>query len=217
MAPRSRKPLSRDRILRQGLALADESGVEALSMRKLGDALGYEAMSLYRHVSNKDDLLGGMLDLVLAEWELPGEDAAWDEAIRASAISVHAALRRHRWAAQLLLSPPGIRLGRLEYMDTLLRRLREPGFGADTIYHAYHVLDGHIFGFTLWESNYDMPPADMERMAKDFMRQIPFERYPDLLEHRDRHFAEGPHRHVSAFEFGLDLILDGLRKIRVSP
>lgn len=214
--PKQRAPLNRDRILRQALALADEAGVEAVSMRKLGDALGYEAMSLYRHVSNKDDLLGGMLDLVLAEWELPAPDAAWDDAIRASAVSVHAALRRHKWAAQLLLVPPGVRMGRIAYMNALLGTLREAGFDADTVYHAYHVLDGHIFGFTLWEANYDIAPADMQRMAKDFMRQIPFDRYPDLMEHRDRHFAEGPHREVSAFEFGLDLILDGLRRITIS-
>jgi AcrR family transcriptional regulator len=212
----TRRPLNRDRILQQAVELADAHGVEALSMRKLGEALGYEAMSLYRHVSNKSDLLGGMLDLVLAEWEPPAVAGAWDAAIRDSAVSVHAALRRHRWAAQLLLVPPGIRLGRVEYMNALLRRLREAGFDADTAYHAYHVLDGHIFGFTLWESNYDVPAAELQRQAEAFMRDIPFERYPDLLEHRDRHLVEGPHREVSAFEFGLDLILDGLRRTRLS-
>jgi AcrR family transcriptional regulator len=211
----SRQPLSRDRILRQALELADEGGVDALTMRKLGDALGFEAMSLYRHVANKDDMLGGMLDLVLAEWELPAAAVEWDEAIRDSAVSVHAALRRHKWAARLLMSAPGARPGRVQYMDALLRRLRESGFDPDTTYHAYHVLDGHIFGFTLWEGNYDIAPADMTRMAEQFNRLIPFDHYPDLMEHRDRHLEEGPHREVSAFEFGLDLILDGLRKIRV--
>src|SRR4051794_13193954 len=124
----SRQPLSRDRILRQALDLADESGVDALTMRKLGDALGFEAMSLYRHVANKDDMLGGMLDLVLAEWELPAAVVEWDEAIRDSAVSVHTALRRHKWAARLLMSAPGARPGRVQYMDALLRRLRESGF-----------------------------------------------------------------------------------------
>src|SRR3954451_11313039 len=112
-----RAPLNRERILRKGLALADDGGVEALTMRKLGDALGYDAMSLYRHVSNKDDLLGGMLDLVLAAWDPPAEGEPGDDTIRARAVSVHAALRRHRWAAQLLLGPSGARLGRLEYMN----------------------------------------------------------------------------------------------------
>src|SRR4051812_14180143 len=212
----TRQPLNRDRILTAALALADEHGVEALSMRKLADGLGFEAMSLYRHVSNKDDLLGGMLDRVLAEWELPQAAGSWDETIRASAVSVHAALRRHRWAAQLLLGPSGARIGRVEYMNALLARLREAGFDADTTYHAYHVLDGHIFGFTLWESNYDVPPEAMARLASAFLASIPFEDYPDLMEHRDRHLAEGPHREVSAFEFGLDLILDGLRRTRLS-
>src|SRR6476659_7226720 len=92
--PQSREPLSRERILREALRIADESGVEALTMRRLGDELGFEAMSLYRHVANKDDLLDGMLDLVLEEWQLPAGQGDWAEAIRASANSVHDALRR---------------------------------------------------------------------------------------------------------------------------
>src|SRR5947199_9005908 len=100
----SRLPLSRERILRAALAIADEHGVEALTMRKLGQALGFEAMSLYNHVANKDDVLDGMLDLVLGETELPAEAASWDAAVRGSAISVHDALRRHPWACSLLMS-----------------------------------------------------------------------------------------------------------------
>ena len=102
MKAEARIPLSRDRVLRTAVELADASGVEALTMRRLGDELGFEAMSLYRHVASKSDLLDGMLDFVLEEWELPDGRADWRKAIRASASSVHDALRRHPWAAQLL-------------------------------------------------------------------------------------------------------------------
>src|SRR5256714_6338105 len=149
-----RLPLSRDRILQAALELADEAGIDSLTMRKLGQALGFEAMSLYNHVANKDDLRDGMLDLVLAESEPPSPLGGWDTAVRASAISVHAALRRHPWSCGLLMDPGRIRPARLRYMDLLLGRLREAGFSAETTYHAYHVLDGHIFGFSLWETSH---------------------------------------------------------------
>src|SRR6185436_4284211 len=123
MTQEPRIPLSRDRILRAGLELADGSGVEALTMRRLGDELGFEAMSLYRHVANKDDLLDGMLDLVLEEWQLPGGEGEWIETIRTTARSVHDALRRHRWAAGLLMTGSHIRPTRLRYMDSLLGTL----------------------------------------------------------------------------------------------
>src|SRR2546423_3844238 len=109
MATETRIPLSRDRILRAALELADASGVDALTMRRLGDELGFEAMSLYRYVANKNDLLDGMLDLVLAEWQLPDAGDDWAAAIRTSAQSVHDALRRHPWAARVLMTGAHIR------------------------------------------------------------------------------------------------------------
>src|SRR6266852_6369644 len=148
-----RLPLSRDRILRAALELADESGIESLTMRRLGQALGFEAMSLYNHVTNKDDVLDGILDLVLEESEMPPPAGEWDTAIRSSAISVHQALRRHPWACNLLMAPTRIRPARLRYMGSLLGLLREAGFSAETTYHAYHVLDAHIFGFSLWQTS----------------------------------------------------------------
>ena len=208
-----RVPLSRDRILRAALELADEGGVEAVTMRKLGQALGFEAMSLYNHVANKDDLLDGIVDLVLAETEPPARDEEWDAAVRASAVSVHDALRRHRWASALLMSPDRIRPARLRYMDSLLGRLREAGFSADTTYHAYHVLDGHIFGFSIWQNSHSYSAQQAGDMASLFERMIPVDEYPHLHEHGLQHFATGPHREVSAFEYGLDLILDGLRTV----
>jgi AcrR family transcriptional regulator len=210
MAASERIPLSRDRILRTALDLADASGLEALTMRRLGNELGYEAMSLYRHIANKDDLLDGMLDLVLAEWELPdGDDAV--EAIRTTARSVHQGLRRHPWAARLLMTGAHIRPRRLAYGEFLLGRLRDTGLDADRMYHVYHLLDGFIFGFSLWEIAYTSTddPDFADRVA-EFMQQIPWDDYPNFTEHRDQHMTDGPHREVSSFDVGLDLILAGL-------
>jgi AcrR family transcriptional regulator len=214
MATEARLPLSRDRILQTALGLVDEGGLDSLSMRKLGHALGFEAMSLYNHVANKDDLIDGILDLVLAEGEPPSSSGSWDGAVRESAISVHAALRRHPWAPPVVMAPGRIRPARLRYMDSLLGRLREAGFSAETTYHAYHVLDGHIFGFSLWEASHSFTEQDEAEMAEAFDRVISPEEYPYLREHGEQHFAEGPHHDVSAFELGLDLILDGLRRIQ---
>jgi AcrR family transcriptional regulator len=215
VATEARIPLSRDRVLRAAVELADASGVEALTMRRLGEELGFEAMSLYRHVANKSDLLGGMLDLVLAEWQLPDGAGEWKEAIRTSAHSVHDGLRRHRWAAGLLMTGSHIRPARLRYMERLLGRLRDAGFDSETTYHVYHLLDGYIFGFSLWEIAYTAISVDSEAAAK-LMQSIPWGDYPHLAEHRDQHMDEGPHREVSAFEVGLDLIIDGLQKTLTS-
>jgi AcrR family transcriptional regulator len=210
-----RLPLSRERILRAALAIADEKGIEELSMRKLGQALGFEAMSLYNHVANKDDLLDGLLDLVLAETKPPAAGGDWYAALRTSALSVYAAFRRHSWAPALLMTGAHIRPARLLYMDRLLGRLREAGFDAETTYHAYHVLDGHIFGFSWWATAYSSyTPEDELKMREIFENTLTVEAYPHLREHAEQHFAEGPHRHVDAFEFGLDLILEGLRPLR---
>jgi AcrR family transcriptional regulator len=210
---KARLPLSRSRILQAALELVDGGGIDALTMRKLGQVLGFEAMSLYNHVANKDDVLDGILDLVLDECKPPSPAGDWDTAIRRSAVSVHDALRRHPWAASLLMSPRHARPGRMRYMDSLLGRLREAGFSAETTYSAYHVLDGHIFGFSLWETSHDYTAEEISKFAETFARAVPAGEYPYLHEHAEQHFREGRHREVSAFELGLDLIVDGLRKI----
>jgi AcrR family transcriptional regulator len=206
----TRTPLSRDRIVQAAVELADSSGVEAVTMRNLGHELGFEAMSLYRYVANKDDLLDGMLDLVLAEWQLPQAGGDWSESIRTTARSVHDALRRHRWAARLLMTGMRPRPVRLRYMERMLGRLREAGFEAERTYSVYHLLDGFVFGFTLWEIAYTSAALDDEEVVSKIMSAIPWDDLPHLTEHRDQHLADGPHRDVNAFEVGLDLILDGL-------
>lgn len=218
MAPRatSRLPLSRDRILEAALAIADESGIESLSMRKLGQALGFEAMSLYNHVADKEDVLNGIVDLVLREIDPPSATGPWDEAIRDSAISAHVALGRHPWAAALMLLPAHVSAARLRYMDLLLGRLRDAGLSADSTYHAYHALDAHIFGFSLWQVGHSFSADDLPGLAEAFVQKFPLDGYPHLAEHFEQHLEEGSRHAVSAFEFSLDLILDGLAKLRAA-
>ncbi len=212
----TRTPLSRQRILQAALELVDGGGLEALTMRKLAQALGFEAMSLYNHVANKDDVINGILDLALSETDLPSAPQDWRAAIRASAISVHDALRRHPWAPALLMSPDRIRPSRLQYMDALLGRLREAGFSAETTYHAYHALDGHIVGFSLWQAGHTFKREDLPQLAASFIREHPLDDYPHMQEHFDQHLA-GDFDDVSAFAFSLDLILDGLERMRERP
>ncbi len=182
-------------------------------MRKLGQSLGFEAMSLYNHVANKDDLLDGMLDLVLGEMEPPlaGEGLA---GVRRSAISAHDALTRHLWAAALLMTPSRIRPGRLAFMDALLRALHAAGFSRETTYHAYHVIDAHIIGFSLWQSTHDFDlPDEITDDLRGFLdRMLPEDTYPDLHAHGLQHLEPGPLQETSAFEYGLDLLLAGLEE-----
>lgn len=208
-----RKPLNRERILEAALALVDEDGIEALSMRKLGQSLGYEAMSLYNHVANKDDLLNGMLDLVLAEMELPRAEEGL-AGIRKAAISAHGSLRRHPWAAGLLMAPARVRPARLAFMNALLGALRGAGFSEETTYHAYHVIDAHIIGFSLWQATHDFSlPQEMTDDLRGVLdRMLPQEKYPDLHAHGMQHLEGGPHEDVSAFEYGLDLLLGSLER-----
>ena len=211
---RTRKPLSRERILAAALELVDEQGIEALSMRKLGQALGYEAMSLYNHVSNKDDLLDGVLDLVLAEMEPPDVNGGL-AAIRQSSLAAHEALKRHPWAAGQLMAPGRVRPARLEFMDALLGALRNAGFSAETTYHAYHVLDAHIVGFSLWQASHgSIPPEALDDVVAFIDRMAPSASYPHLHEHAMQHVEDGPHQDVPAFEYGLDLVLESLERLR---
>jgi AcrR family transcriptional regulator len=203
-----RAPLTHERILRAALEFADEHGVESLKMRDLGKALGFEAMALYRHVANKDDILDGIAGLVLSETEPPSPEGDWAEAIRRSAISVHEALSRHPWATSLLTS----RRPRLDYMEALLARLEKAGFSAEWTYHAYHVLDAYIFGFSLWQAHHSLTVEEQQAVLAKVAEEISFDDYPSLARHRDQHLAPGPHHDVSAFEVGLDSILSGLRE-----
>ena len=210
-----RAPLTRDRILRAAMDLADAGGLEALTMRRLARALGVEAMSLYYHAANKDAILDGVVDLVMQEIELPTAGGDWKAALRASAISAHRVLQSHPWACNLLMSAPRIMPARLRQIDALLGILREAGLPDETTDLAYHAIDSHILGFTLWEAGYtsgfkDLPPD----FAQTFLRDLPVEHYPNLAEHIAFHLRPRSGERPSEFEFGLDLILDGLDRAR---
>jgi AcrR family transcriptional regulator len=212
--PEPRAPLSKERVLRAAIALADEGGIESLTMRKLAQELGVEAMSLYYHVANKDDILDGIVDAVVREIGLPSNEVDWKTAIRQSAISAHEVLSRHPWACSLMLSDTRVLFGRLRYMDSLLATLREAGFSAEMTHHAYHALDSHIMGFTLWEASFTFTAEDLPQLGATFLRELPAGEYPYLVEHVEQHLMESKPDDVSEFEFGLDLILDGLERIR---
>jgi len=155
-----RVPLTRDRVLRAAISLADDGGIGSLAMRKLGQALGVEAMSLYKHVASKDDLLDGIADHILNQIDLPAA-ADWETAIWQCAVSAHATLAAHPWACNLIMSIPRPLPARLRYMDSVLRCLRQAGFSAAATYHGYHALDSHILGFTLWEAGHAIKPEEI--------------------------------------------------------
>ena len=202
--------LSRDRILPAGLALADADGLDAVSMRRVAGELGVQAMSLYNHVANKDALLDGMLEHVLAEATLPVPGGDWEAELRGCASSLHDALRRHPWACGLVMAPaayPAALAARVRYIEALLATLRAAGFTPAQAYHAYHALDGHTVGFTMWELGHTV---DDEEVVENARRVIASGDYPFVLEHAREHEVE----HESAFAFSLDLGFDGLRRLR---
>ncbi|HEY7021036.1 MAG TPA: TetR/AcrR family transcriptional regulator C-terminal domain-containing protein [Ktedonobacterales bacterium] len=207
-----RVPLNRERVLRAAIALADSAGIEALTMRSLGKAVGVEAMSLYNHVANKDDVLNGMVDLIVSEIALPSPHTDWKLALRQSAISAHETLLRHPWACGLWTSSQ-IWSARLRFGDALLRSLREAPFSKEITYHAYHVLESYIVGYTRQEVSYTFVADDLPDLGAAFLRQLSATEYPYFTEHVMQHL-EPDHGDIRAFEFGLDLILDSLDRLR---
>ena len=204
--------LTRERIVDAGLGLADEHGLEAVSMRRVAGELGVKAMSLYNHVAGKDALLDGMLERVLDEVTLPVAGRDWEAELRRCALSLHDAMRRHPWACGLAMAPaafPSALGARARYIEAILRTLREAGFTAEQAYYGSHALDGHTVGITMWELGHTV--ADQSRV-EEARRQIVAGDYPYLLEHSREHEAD----HQGAFAFGLDLVFDGLRRMRVT-
>jgi len=212
-----RTPLSRERVLRAAIALADEGGFESLTMRKLAKELGVEAMSLYNHVANKDDLLDGMVDLVFAEIELPSTDGDWRAAMRGRAVSTREALNRHRWAIGLMEGRSSHGPANLSLHNAVLGCLRAAGFSLEMTVHAYSVQDSYIYGFALQER--DMSSESADDFAAEAQRQMQAYQavladYPHLVEVVGGHVAKTGYDYATEFLFGLDLILDGLDRLR---
>jgi AcrR family transcriptional regulator len=207
----SRLPLSRERILQAALAFADANGIESLSMRKLGEAVGVEAMSLYNHVPSKGDLLDGLIDLVFSEIELPGSADDWRKAMRQRAIAVRAALKRHRWAIGLMESRTSPGPATLRHHDAVLGCLRQAGFPIALAAHAYAALDSYIYGFALQEASLPFETEEQTAdMAQDFVAQFSPDEYPHLAEFTFKHVLQPGYDYGCEYEYGLDLILDGL-------
>jgi AcrR family transcriptional regulator len=205
--------LSRDRILRAAMKLADEGGLKAVSMRKIAQELGVEAMSLYNHVASKDDIVDGIVDLVATEIDLAPDDADWKAGMRRRVVSAHEVLLRHPWAASLWLSGEAVGGARLRYADAVLRGFREAGFSEELTYHAFHVIQSHVMGFTMYVASFDFDVEELEQLAADFLETIPADEYPDVALHIRQH-AEPADEHEGTFEFGLDLVLDSLERLR---
>ena len=210
----SRSPLTRARILRAGVDLADADGIAGLSMRRLAQELGVEAMSLYHHVARKSDLLDGMLDIVYGEMARPAAEGEWRADMRAAATSAKDTLLRHEWACRLLMDRASPGRLRFEWMDSILGRLRAAGFSPNLTHHAYHAIDSHVVGFVLWVLPYVAATREQPDLAENAIRDFPIDGLPHLAEHIQQHLEDRP-GDTSEFEFGLDLVLDGLERLRL--
>ncbi len=209
-----RMPLSRDRVLAAAIELADADGLAALSMRRLATSLGVEAMSLYYHVRNKNDVLGGILERVLSELELPLAGTPWKLALRTTALSAHAVLDRHRWAATLLMTPGVSSATRVRWMESVLASLAAAGLPPGLADHAYHALDSYVVGFTLWQSSIPYSAAQLEDLARTYLATMPVDELPHTADHVRWHLDSTGGEGGRAFESGLDMFLDGLALAR---
>jgi AcrR family transcriptional regulator len=212
-----RAPLNRDRVLRAAVALADHTGVEALSMRNLAQGLGVAPMALYKHVANMEELLDGMVSVIVAEIDPPLPGLDWKDAIRQRILSARRALLRHRWASQVIESrthaPPVV----LDYMNSLIGMFLAGGFSADLTHHVMHALGSRMWGFTQEVFPTPQPPADPDARAA-MLRQAA-ERYPHIIQIA----TVGAHDEESTvgrgcddqfeFEFALDVLLDGFERL----
>lgn len=210
---KARAPLSRERALDVAMTLADSGGLEQLTMRRLAEALGVEAMSLYHHVANKDDILDGMVDRVFAEIELTPKTAAWKEAMRRRAFSVRAALSRHPWALRLMESRASPGPATLAHHDAVLGCLRNSGFSIPLTGHAYSVLDSYTYGFVHTEQNLPFQtPEETKTVAAEMMKHFPVDQYPHLVELAVQRVLQPGYAYGNEFSVGLELILDGLER-----
>lgn len=206
-------PLTRKRVLRAAIKLADKSGIDSLSMRKLAQALGVEAMSLYNHVTNKEDVLDGIVDIVAGEIDVPAIGTDWQMAMRQRAISARSVLLRHPWASMLIVSRINVGPAMLRYVNATIGCLREAGFSYKMADHAWNAIDSHIYGFTLQELNFPLDPSEYADAAEQYLSLVPVDRYP-YLNVLAQQVIDGTHHGVHDFEFGLELILDGLERLR---
>lgn len=209
-----RTPLSRERVLRAAVDLADREGLDALTMRKLGQELGVEAMSLYNHVDNKDDILDGIVDIVVGEIDLPAKDGDWKAEMHQRAVSARNALARHEWATGVLESRTGIGPATMQYYDAVIGCLREAGFSIAMAAHAFSVLDSYIYGFALQEVKLPFETEEeLANIADMLLQAIPKDEFPYFTEMIVDHALQSGYDYGDMeFEYGLNLILEGLER-----
>jgi AcrR family transcriptional regulator len=207
----ARTPLSRDRVLRGALDLADEIGVEAFTMRKLADALGVRPMSIYHHVAGKEQILDGMVDLVFGEIDLPPEDLDWTDAIRRRCVSARAVLNRHPWAPPLMESRASPGPATLRHHDAVIACLRRGGLSYELTTHAYAIVDSYVYGFALQEASLPFGGDEaIGEVAEQIVDAVPHGEYPHLVEFTVNTALQPGYSFGRSFEFGLDLIIEGL-------
>ena len=218
MSTQPRAPLSRERVIVEAVALADENGIGTLTMRRLADRLHVEPMSLYHHVANKDKILDGMVDVVFGEIELPSTHAEWKRAMRDRAASARDALRRHPWAIGLMESRATPGPATLRHHDAVIGCLRDAGFAIELTAHAFSAIDSYLYGFAMQELNLPFTtPQETAEMAVTFLEQFPAQEYPHLAELTTEHVMQPGYDYGNEFQYGLDLILDGLERARTPP
>jgi AcrR family transcriptional regulator len=212
-----RAPLSRERVLHAAVALADGGGVDALSMRKLAQELGVVPMALYKHVSNKDELLDGMVDVVVGEVDPPPGGADWKTAIRQRVLSARRALLRHPWASQVIESRTHPTPTVLEYMDSMIGIFRAGGFSVDLTHHAMHAMGSRLLGFSqeLFDDSANVDPETQADMLRAFAGNYPYiTEIVAAITHDEGSVVGQGCDDQFEFEFALDLMLDGLDRLR---
>lgn len=209
----SREPLTRDRILEEAVDLADRAGLSALTMRRLGAELGVEAMSLYKHVANKDEILDGIIEIVIGEIEIPVAGSEWRDAMRMRAISARQVLARHSWAIGLFETRGSTGPTVMRYLNAILGNLRTAGFSIELATHAFWLLDSYVYGHVVQETSLPISSSeDITDSAASTLEVITADEFPHLVE-IEEHALTSEYSFDREFEFGLDLILDGLDEL----
>ncbi|WP_202121013.1 TetR/AcrR family transcriptional regulator [Streptomyces sp. BA2] len=207
----ARTPLSRERVIRTAVAVADEKGSAALTMRAIAQPLGVEAMSLYHHVTGREDILDGMVDAVFGEIDLPPRDTDWKSAMRHRAASARAVLRRHPWAVALMDSRTRPGPATLRHHDAVIGALRTSGFSVPMAAHAFSLIDSYLYGFVIQELSLPFSSsAELDEVAGAILREMPADAYPHLTELATEHALKPGYDYADEFTFGLTLILDAL-------
>lgn len=208
-----RQALTRERVLAGAVALADEIGIEALTIRKLAAALDTKPMTIYHHVPSKDAIIDGMVEMVFAEIDKPPQDLEWKPAIRKRCFSAREVLKRHRWASPLMESRTSPGPENLGHHESVLACLRRGGLSWQMTAHAYAVLDAFVYGFAFQEATLPAGAGDeFVEIAKDMAVSFDPDALPHLVDFTVNHVFQPGYSFADSFEFGLDLILDGLEQ-----